>query len=562
MAILLSIIVIVGGGLATYVHIQSQIQARFEEIKTRAYSMGQVIGLQFSDPLLTGGTVEERLEIQMNVWLSEIPNTRFLIVYNSEGKKIFTTFLENSEENYDLDLPGTAIGKLLAGSRSSISRRLDNKQVLDMLIPIRLFRTDFGVVRLGFDVSHFEAERQQMYYRYGLAGSLLLVIIFYVSHLLAGFLIKPIERLETITTRFGEGDLKARADISTGDEIQRLGKNFNQMADNLQEKIEDLHTIQELNRKISAKLRPEDLHDHIVNVIKETWQLQHIALLMFEKDNFLKMKAGLNVPRDKTWKKKQNSKIFNLLDAEGFCRRHQSKKSRDCLRPVLGLNEEQPLKEVLSFKLVSGSTPLGYLLLARETCSFSEDELNLLKILTHQIKIALDNARHYTRAVTDELTDLYNRRFFDLQLKKSIDDPDSQPVSLAMIDIDNFKHYNDTYGHPAGDEVLEKLGDTFKKQVRTVDTHGTARRLDLVARYGGEEFCIILPSTNNENACSVADRIRQSVEDINHFEEQITISVGIATSREGETADKLLLRADEALYKAKREGKNQVCPAD
>ncbi len=344
MALLLSFIVIVGGGIATYFHIQSRIDSRLDEIKTRAYSMGQVIGLQFSESLLTDSPTEERLEIQMNVWLNEIPHTRFLIVYNPRGEKTFKTFLENEDaHNRELDLEPDTIRQILGSDRQSISRQLADEQVLDMLIPIRLFRTDFGLVRLGFDISHFESERRQMYYQYGLWGSLLLVIIFYVSHLLSGFFIRPIERLAAITTRFGQGELQARADISTGDEIERLGENFNQMATNLEEKINDLHTIQELNRKISAKLRPEDLHDHIINVIKETWQLQHIALLMFQGENKLVMQAGLNVPRDSQWNKKNNENIFSLLEENGFCRRFTTEQEQNCLRPLLGLEENQPI---------------------------------------------------------------------------------------------------------------------------------------------------------------------------------------------------------------------------
>ena len=161
----------------------------------------------------------------------------------------------------------------------------------------------------------------------------------------------------------------------------------------------------------------------------------------------------------------------------------------------------------------------------------------------------------------DELTGVYNRRFFNKILndeyKKSIHSKND--FSLLMIDIDYFKQYNDTYGHPEGDQCLSLVAKTLK--IHVSDT-------GFVCRIGGEEFCIILPNTNNNQAITLANKLRYEIEElkvphanslISHY---ITISVGVATT----TADyltqmdssELLVLADQALYKAKEDGRNQV----
>lgn len=557
-AILLVVIVIVGGGVATYSHITNRIQARFEEMQTRAFSMGQVIGLMFAEQLLTGQPVGTNLRIQMQVWLQEIPHARFLFVYDSEGQKIFSTTL-NNETTLNLKLDPEHFQKAMRGSQKQIARLIPEQSILDMLIPIKLFRTDFGLIRLGFDTKHFQAERNAIIYWNTLAGTFFIVITFYIGNLFTGLIINPIRKLEQTSRQFGSGNLSARTDIKTGDEIERLGKNFNQMADRLQERIEDLKTIQKLSRKISARLRPEDLQDQIISVLRETWQPKHIALILFRNNHTrLETVAGLNVSREKSWQRSTDYKLFNLLSTLNDWKIIDNLNSLELLAPVLDLKKKENLNEVIVFPLETEAHKLGYLLLTQDA-KFSENEINLLVIMVQQIKIALENAHHYMNAVTDELTGLYNRRFLDLQIKKELADPDSKPVGLLMIDIDNFKQYNDTYGHPAGDEVLEKLAEVFHRQVRTTDVKGTARKLDTVARYGGEEFTVILPRTDLKNSVAVAERIRAAVENIDDFEEKITISLGATISDNADTPNSLLQRADRALYEAKEKGKNRVC---
>jgi len=167
----------------------------------------------------------------------------------------------------------------------------------------------------------------------------------------------------------------------------------------------------------------------------------------------------------------------------------------------------------------------------------------------HHYKVLLKEA------ITDGLTDLYDHKYLMLRLEEEVDRSKryARPVSLLMIDIDHFKGYNDTFGHPAGDGILVGLADIFKRCARKVDT---------VARYGGEEFAIILPETNKEGANILAERLRRQVETAS-FEGNINITISIGLSFfDGKdtsfTKENFIKDADEALYRAKSRGRNRV----
>lgn len=156
----------------------------------------------------------------------------------------------------------------------------------------------------------------------------------------------------------------------------------------------------------------------------------------------------------------------------------------------------------------------------------------------------------YQKANRDCLTGVYNRRSFFS--KMPVVYKIMLPVSLMMIDIDNFKRINDTYGHQAGDQVLTQFADILKSN---------ARKEDMIVRLGGEEFAVVLPQTCKENAVKMAERIKRAVEEKNftfdYVSEKITVSIGIVTTDFPMNTDILLKYADKALYKAK-EIKNMV----
>ena len=212
--------------------------------------------------------------------------------------------------------------------------------------------------------------------------------------------------------------------------------------------------------------------------------------------------------------------------------------------------------------LIFNSELTGSIILARELeSSFKDYDLAMVSSFAGQISAAVKNAWMYEEikrlAVIDGLTGLYNRRhFFELAEKEfSATKRYHRDLALLMIDVDHFKDFNDKYGHNTGDLVLKLVADTINNSLR---------KSDFCGRYGGEEFVILAPMTVSDQALIAAQRLRSSIENaklpINNYSTlSITISIGISVfSDTTETLAELIKKADELLYKAKRNGRNRV----
>jgi diguanylate cyclase (GGDEF)-like protein len=191
--------------------------------------------------------------------------------------------------------------------------------------------------------------------------------------------------------------------------------------------------------------------------------------------------------------------------------------------------------------------------------SFSEADLEFLQAIAPQVAVAIDRASLKEKAgefeqlsVTDGLTGLLNRRYLEERLDEEIKRSSRHrfPMSVLMLDVDDFKSYNDSFGHQAGDAALRIAADVIRESLRNED---------VAARYGGEEFSVMLPQTSSEEASAIAERIRSRFETAEFPFRQVTISIGIASySHELQTAVELIHAADNALYQAKRSGRNLV----
>ncbi len=201
--------------------------------------------------------------------------------------------------------------------------------------------------------------------------------------------------------------------------------------------------------------------------------------------------------------------------------------------------------------------------LARDTHSVQEANHKLQAQLeatmqeVDELRAELERTRQ--EAVIDPLTGLVNRKGFSEALEEALvrdEEPDRSPVSLLMVDIDHFKRVNDTYGHLLGDKVIRIVAKTIKENIKGKDT---------AFRYGGEEFAVLLPETDRDGARSLAERIRGAIArgrirrvDTGGYIDKVTISVGVATHKEREAELDFVQRADEALYRSKRAGRNRV----
>jgi len=221
------------------------------------------------------------------------------------------------------------------------------------------------------------------------------------------------------------------------------------------------------------------------------------------------------------------------------------------------------LKSHLTLPLAVEGEILGCLSLnSDEPNAFDAQDLQFLSVIGYQMAASLKHFQRFSSvknmATYDTLTGLYNRRYFEERLGVEAEKSfySGVPLSLVMVDIDHFKKVNDTFGHTEGDQILCKISSLLKNSVRRKDT---------VARYGGEEFMLILPEAGLEQSFVIAERIRQSVEktlfEVERAQVNLTLSMGISNfpSHRVKSKEELIKMADQALYDAKRGGRNRVC---
>jgi len=220
-----------------------------------------------------------------------------------------------------------------------------------------------------------------------------------------------------------------------------------------------------------------------------------------------------------------------------------------------------------SIPLKIGDESIGVLNLADKISGevFSEEDMMFLRYFASYASIAIRGSQYYrqseelrTLSVTDPLTSLFNRRYFNDRLYEELERGIRYDYvfSLAIFDIDDFKLFNDTEGHLAGDEVLKAVAEISKESLRSID---------IISRFGGEEFSIIMPQTNREEALLVAERVRKNIRDLLPASwkafphDRVTVSVGLATfPADGKDAKTLIRNVDKALYRAKLTGKDKT----
>ena len=259
--------------------------------------------------------------------------------------------------------------------------------------------------------------------------------------------------------------------------------------------------------------------------------------------------------------------IFVAGESEDFAQDYNLDKVRKVFNKV-NVRLSMPLH--YSMPLYCSNDIVGFLNLGDKENhdDYSAEDVDVLNAFGREVSICLDKARLFTHAIEDDLTKLYRYNYFQARIEEELERSKRyrRPLSLLMMDVDDFKNINDTFGHQVGDEVLRRIAHIMKSCLRKVD---------IAARYGGEEFSAILPETDTEKALIAAKRIRRGIEEefskadkvkeilkagiSDRAQFKVTVSIGISGYGPGINKESLIKKADEALYKAKREGKNRIC---
>ena len=277
----------------------------------------------------------------------------------------------------------------------------------------------------------------------------------------------------------------------------------------------------------------------LIGEMIDKFVMNHLIYIFIKQDN----KFTLFWP-SACW----NKKVYDLIDT--LSPKDEVKISDD--------------KKTGVFPFVSEGEIVGCIVAHSTIDKLTEEEIGYITELTKQSAITIERANTYSEilqnATMDALTGLNNRRQFEIRLGEeySIANRQNTPLCAIMIDIDFFKKFNDTYGHAVGDTVLRTTANIIKSQLR---------EYDIPSRYGGEEFCILLPQTGIDEAKIVAERLRSAVENTKldietpegKKELNITISVGLSELDIKDMPEDLYMKADNALYQAKEQGRNRVC---
>jgi diguanylate cyclase (GGDEF)-like protein len=324
------------------------------------------------------------------------------------------------------------------------------------------------------------------------------------------------EKEQTIEGKMGIGP-------DTGEEADKIWKQIERQKMTLDDFI------------IAYKHSKETLDCKLNRIVK------NMSFPLKNKDNFLSFLVNENKVlhlkhKDRLFQKFENEILFNIVNKEEFVAVPLRAKNK-----VLGV--------IIADNLYTRKP-------------ITDDEIRILTMFANQAGLAIENSYLYEQTVlqahTDSLTHLWNHGFFQQMLSQLIEEAKRKnlPLSLAIIDIDDFKNYNDNLGHQKGDILLQQIADLLRN---------SSRKFDYVCRYGGEEFCIIFPQTPKKEALQIAERLRKSVQDYPFLHKEIqpshaiTISVGIASyPQDAASKEELLLHADKALYQAKHQGKNKV----
>ncbi len=344
--------------------------------------------------------------------------------------------------------------------------------------------------------------------------------------------------------------------------VAELEKSFLQIKeekDLLSTRLHETHTLYRIAAMLNSTLDETKLYQIVQGMLTEVSFIDQFSLLLQGEDGQMEVSLFADKDPERAFQRlldKEREVALGVLakKSEGYQADGHSEEGSFLTLP---LQSQKNARRVLCF---------------HATRQLEEREIDFLRLISNEIGTAVDRVQmfHDTLEISikDELTGLYNRRYFNERILKEFHRSEryTRILSFIMIDIDFFKSFNDTYGHHVGDEVLKGVASKVGEGLRTSD---------VLARYGGEEFVVILPETDKVGALRVAEKIRSTIasekwrfrntlrnedQPEEYIEKQVTISLGVSSyPNDADSIQSLLEAADQFLYTAKLSGRNRVC---
>ena len=382
---------------------------------------------------------------------------------------------------------------------------------------------------------------------------------------LASMISRPLQRLAEGAERVAAGDLQTRVEVGPPADVADVARSFNTMTEYLRTYVGELessrdelrHNLDRLGGALGRTLDLEGMLEVILDTAAVTLGATTGALFLRRPtgdDLRLEVAQGYTPPQ-------------KALLAVGKGVAGRAAQGAEVLVPGARVEPvgpvEPPAGTAVAVPLMRGDRVMGVIALyGRPTLEpFTAEDVHTLGSFASQASVAIENVLLHQEtqqlSITDGLTGLWNRRYLELSLRKEIERANrfNRPLSVLLVDIDRFKRVNDRYGHQRGDEVLVEVTRRLVSVIRS--------QIDFVARYGGEEFVVVLPETPCDGGKIVAEKLRSAIRDEpfdGHGPElRVTVSVGVsAFPLDGTSAGDLLRAADEAMYRAKRAGRDRV----
>ncbi len=491
-----------------------------------------------------------------------IPRT----IYNDYhmNPAIFSSIFQTQTAISTMNIPGNIFGvgsklpfsiykKISFGKNFINEMNYDGKNVFVAFHPIKDINNKV-VGSLGVLISNHEYAA--LLKKSAVYSILIIIFGLFISLVITYFASKdtlnPIYMTLEAIKKFSSGELDTRLIIKTNDEFEKIGEGFTEMAVNVHDREERMLKYNEFSDFLTKSLdfnhilsgtldKLEELTDSVSGIIYEAAEIDGRSRLIPKKYYGIRKFVAKEFDTDE-------GVVGECLTKKKIIWFHDIPENAILLKEQLlsdgangktidyGFCEVFP-KDIVWLPLYIESSsnisiPLGVIMLS-SLKGFKKEDIGFLEHAAKELSITLDNARMHQKlsilSITDELTGLYNRRYLNefLEREFNLAKRHNTKLSLLMMDIDDFKHLNDFYGHQLGDEVLRTVGQIINDNIRATD---------LGARYGGEEFTIVLPQTGFEGSFEVAKKIKEQLSKFQFkgLVENITISVGIANYPECE----------------------------